>query len=181
MSNKVVFEQTVAALFQNALQGRIDEPLQERLRGAGLDLSRPLEPVYPFAVWMDVIRLAAEHVFPSLSIQDSLTMLGQEFVDGYTRTFLGRLVVMVARGRGPYATVQSAAEAFRSGNNYTQVRVRERGPLSMELWMNEVGPYPEFTAGIISGTLALIGVIPTVKPLEWDGHACTYAISWVFP
>ena len=49
----------------------------------------------------------------------------------------------------------------------------------LELWMNEVGPYPSFTQGLIEAALRASGVTPSVEIKNYDGHGCTYRCSWV--
>lgn len=72
-----------------------------------------------------------------------------------------------------------ATQNFRAGNNYTESKLRELGPTQFELWMNEVGPYPAFTAGIIHAGLRVAGAQDIVIEMSgYDGHACVYRINW---
>jgi uncharacterized protein (TIGR02265 family) len=80
---------------------------------------------------------------------------------------------------GPRRALMRATQNFRAGNNYTESRLKELGPRQFELWMNEVGSLPMFTAGIVHAGLRTAGAEDIRIDLSGhDGHACTYRISW---
>jgi uncharacterized protein (TIGR02265 family) len=175
----LVFEQTLEALFLRGLQGRMNASCKTRLRQAGLDLDQKLRPAYPFNAWMAFLRIAAEELFPELGVDEGCRQLGKAHIAGYRDTMLGRAVLSLLRVLGPRRALARATQNFRSGNNYTESRLVERGPRSFELWMNEVGAYPGFTAGIIEAGLEVAGATQIhIETTEHDGHACTYRISW---
>ncbi len=178
MAEQVVFEQTIEGLFVRGLNGRLTAQAKERLRAAGLDLDRKLLPAYPFDTWMAVLRIAAEECFPRAPLDEALFKVGEALIEGYRETFLGRAVLGMVRVLGPRRTVLRATQNFRSGNNYTEAKVTDVSESCMELWMNEVGPYPTFTSGIICAALRATGVEPKVALEGHDGHACTYRITW---
>lgn len=174
----LVFEQTVEALLR-AAEGRLGAAGKERLRAAGLDVERKLKPSYPFHAWMEFIRIVAEELYPGEPLEEAARKVGEAYVAGFRQTMLGRGVLSMLRVLGPRRTVHRATQTFRAGNNYTESRLRELGPTHMELWMNEVGPLPTFTAGIIrAGLLAAGAQEVEVKLAAHDGHAATYRIRW---
>jgi uncharacterized protein (TIGR02265 family) len=179
LSERLVFSHTVEGLYQRALGGRIDSACLGRLRDIGLDLGRPLLPAYPFDVWMKSIAIVAENVFPGVQPVEARRRLGEELIRGYRETYLGRATLAVAKVFGPKRTLRRSAHNFRSGNNYTEVKIEETGPTSMEMWMNLVGPYPEFTQGIISAGMEVAGAHDVkVEISHHDGEAATYRIAW---
>lgn len=178
MSDKVVFNHTIEGLFVKALGARWSPKAKTRLREAGLDLDKPLLPAYPFEVWMTVLRVASEELFPGEPVDSAMRKLGESFMDGYQTTLLGRAVLGMMTVLGPKRTLLRSTQNFRSGNNYTETRVTEVSPSAMDLWMNEVGPYPTFTAGIMLAALKAAGAKPQVEVRDHDGHACTYRVSW---
>jgi uncharacterized protein (TIGR02265 family) len=92
---------------------------------------------------------------------------------------LGRAVLSMLRVLGPRRALMRATQNFRAGNNFTESKLNELGPGQFELWMNEVGPYPAFTAGIIHAGLRVAGAKDiAVEMTGYDGHACTYRINW---
>ena len=178
----VVFEQTIEGLFVRGLHGRISDRCRQRLKEAGLDLSRRLLPAYPFATWMGCLAIAGEEVFAGSAVDQAQFQLGELMIDGYKETFLGRAVLGMIRVLGPQRTLMRATQNFRSGNNYTESRLVERSPTDLELWMNEVGPFPTFTAGIVHAALAAAGAERVgVEVVGYDGHACSYRVTWGAP
>jgi uncharacterized protein (TIGR02265 family) len=104
--------------------------------------------------------------------------IGVDFLEGYRETFLGRAVLGMIRVLGPSRTLKRATQNFRSGNNYTESRVTEVSSTCCELWMNEVGPWPTFTAGLMHAALSNAGVEPAITVQSFDGHAATYRCAW---
>jgi uncharacterized protein (TIGR02265 family) len=178
VADKVVFEQTIEALFQRSLSSRLTPELKAQLKAAGLNLDAKLLPAYPFDTWMQVLELTARALHADLPVEQAMFRVGEAFLDGYQETFLGRAVLGMIRVLGPRRTVLRATQNFRSGNNYTETKITELEPTVLDLWMNEVGPWPTFTAGIIHATLKATGTEPRIEIRDHDGHACTYRISW---
>jgi uncharacterized protein (TIGR02265 family) len=175
----LVFEQTLEALFLRALHGRLQPECKERLRQAGLDVDQKLRPAYAFNAWMDFLRIAAEELYPGEAVEQGTWKLGEAYIEGFRETMLGRAVLSLLRVLGPRRTLMRATQNFRAGNNYTESKLAEVGPGQFELWMNEVGAYPAFTAGIIHAGLRVAGAQDIrVEPSGYDGHACTYRINW---
>jgi uncharacterized protein (TIGR02265 family) len=175
----LVYEQTVEGLFIRALGNRLTPECRARLSQAGLDVTRKLKPAYPFQSWMTFIRIAAEELYPGMPLAEATFKLGEAHLEGFRETMLGRAVISLLRVIGPKRALLRATQNFRAGNNYTESRVTELGPHQFELWMNEVGEFPEFTAGIIYAGVRLAGAQePRVEPTSYDGHACTYRITW---
>lgn len=176
---RMVHGQVLEGLYVKALAGRIDDKCVERLRAAGLDLAKPLKPFYSFDVWMDSIRIAAEGVFPEVPAVVARNRLGRALIGGYRETLAGRAILGVMRILGPARTLGQSARNFRAGNNYTEADVKEIAAKCYELWMNEVGPYPEFTSGIVeAGIEESGGKNVRVELKGYDGHAATYRITW---
>jgi len=179
LGEQVVFEQTIEGLFIRALGARLTPSAKERLKSAGVDLSRPLLPAYPFDTWMTSLKIAAEEVFASHAQDEAMFKLGELLIDGYKETFLGRAVLGFVRVLGPRRTLGRSTQNFRSGNNYTETRVTDLAPNCAELWMNEVGPYPTFTQGILVAALRASGAQDLkVVVSKFDGHAATYQVTW---
>lgn len=175
----LVFEQTIEALFLRALHGRLTPACKNRLRQAGLDVDQKLRPAYAFDSWMAFLRIASEELFPQEAVGQGTWKLGEAYIEGFRETMLGRAVLSLLRVLGPRRTLMRATQNFRAGNNYTESKLVELTPTQFELWMNEVGAYPAFTAGIIHAGLRVAGAHDVqVEPSGYDGHACTYRINW---
>ncbi|WP_163996102.1 DUF2378 family protein [Pyxidicoccus caerfyrddinensis] len=175
----LIFEQTIEALFLRALSGRLTPECKARLRQAGLDVDQKLRPAYPFDSWMSFLRITAEELFPGEPLEQGTWKLGEAYIEGFRETMLGRAVLSLLRVLGPRRALMRATQNFRAGNNYTESKLKELGPAQFELWMNEVGPYPSFTAGIIHAGLRVAGAQAIfIETSGYDGHACTYRINW---
>ncbi len=175
----LVFEQTIEALFVRALGGKLSIECRARLRQVGLDVDQKLKPAYSFQCWMNTLRILAEEVHPKLPLPEATFKLGEAYVEGFRQTMLGRAVMSLLRVLGPRRTLARATQSFRAGNNYTETRLAELSPTQFDLWMNEVGAFPEFTAGIIQAGMRMSGAKDlNVEPRGYDGHGCTYRISW---
>ncbi|MBI5545876.1 MAG: DUF2378 family protein [Deltaproteobacteria bacterium] len=178
MPEQLVFAQTFESLFVRALGGKIDEGMRARLRELGVDVDR-LEPAYPFATWMKAVALAASMVYPEKPPPEAQQLLGRAVIEGYRATLIGRTLLRFLKVMGPRTAVSTATNAFKTGNNYTETRLRELGPTSVELWMNEVGPFPEFTQGILAAGVEASGARGVkISYSKHDGHAALYSISW---
>jgi uncharacterized protein (TIGR02265 family) len=179
MGEKFVHGQVFEGLFVRAVGAKLDARCRARLREAGFDPDQAIRSVYRFQVWMDCIAIAAAGAYPDLEPRAARRALGRSLLDGYRATFVGKAVLGIMRVLGPARTLAQSARSFRAGNNYTETRVKQLGERSIEMWMNEVGPYPEFTAGIIEGGIVEAGGRDvTVEASGHDGHAATYRISW---
>ncbi len=176
---KVVFEQTMEGMFVRGIGTRMSPKCRGRLKSAGLDLDKKLLPAYPFDTWMKCLQIAAEDLFPTLPNAEAHFKLGQLLIDGYKETFLGRAVLGMVKVLGPRRTLVRSSQNFRSGNNYTDTKLVEVSGTCMELWMNEVGPYPTFTAGILHAAVSAAGASALkVEVVNHDGHAATYRLRW---
>jgi len=177
-AQQVVFEQTMEGLLR-AIRPRMTPACKTRLKAAGLDIDAQLLPAYPFDVWMKCLLASAEETWPHEPRDRALFKVGEAFIEGYRETFLGRAVLGLIRVLGPRRAIHRATRNFRSGNNYTDAKITELSESCLELWMNEVGPYPTFTQGLVEAALRAAGVSPKVEIKDHDGHACTYRCTWV--
>lgn len=179
-SEKLVFTQTVEALFVRALENRLTPACREHLRRAGLDLDQKLERTYTLEQWKEFLRIAAGHVYGGVPAEAAYYSLGERFMDAYFSTFFGRALLGVVRLAGPRRMLLRASMGFRAGNNFSDVEIVERSPTSMELRMNDVlADLPTFAAGLLARAVELCGGWRVVAlPEEFDGTGATLHIRW---
>lgn len=177
---KLVHAQTVEALFARAFENRLTPACREALKKAGLDLDRKLERAYSLDQWKDFLRIAAAHVYGGVPAEAAYYSLGERFMDAWFGTFFGRALLGVARLAGPRRMLMRAGHGFRAGNNFSDVRIVERGPTSLELWMNDVlADHPTFAAGLLARAVELAGGWRVVVlPEGFDGTTSTFHIRW---
>jgi uncharacterized protein (TIGR02265 family) len=179
MPEKLVFEHTVEGLFVRGLVGRVTPVLRERLRGVGVDLDRKLQPAYGFDTWCSAVQVTLRELHPDMPDDVGYGLLGERLVDGYRETVLGRAAFGVIQLLGPRRGVSRARQMFRSGNNYTETRLEDVSPTSVDLWMNEAGPIRYFTRGaLLAGLRATGAVRPAVEVREFTDDHVTYRLSW---
>ncbi|QAT81766.1 hypothetical protein EJ065_0157 [Corallococcus coralloides] len=180
MSNpsEIIFGHTVEGLLL-ALKGRLDGPLRAKLKDAGLDLDRKLEPAYPNATWQKVLHLCAAELFPGVSMNEAQWRLGERFVTGYFETNMGRALQTVVKLLGPARTLERTSRNLASGSNFLHVEVERLGDTDYRIKVNEGGTYPEFIGSICHhGTLAtgVKGLTTVVESRE--GRAAIYRMRW---
>ena len=182
MPEKLVFEHTLEGLFVRALAGRMTPALRERLRTVGVDLDRKLQPAYSFETWCSAVHVSARLLHADLPTDVALARLGESMVEGYRTTVLGRALFSVLQLMGPRRGVARAQQVFRSGNNYTQTRMTDLSPSSLELWMNEAGFIRAFTQGaLLAGLRATGAAEPRVEVYAFTEADVTYRVSWTDP
>lgn len=179
MPEKLVFEHTLEGLFVRGLVGRVTPTLRERLKEVGVDLDRKLQPAYGFDTWCSAVRVAARELHPDVPNEVGYGLLGERMVDGYRETVLGRAAFGVIQLLGPRRGVSRARQMFRSGNNYTEVRLEDVSSTEVDLWMNEAGAIRYFTRGALLAGLRATGArTPEVLVREFSDEHVTYRLTW---
>jgi uncharacterized protein (TIGR02265 family) len=179
MQERLVYEHTMEGLFVRGLAGRVTPGLKDRLRAVGLNLDRRLLPAYAFETWCSCVRLAAQLLLADLPEEEAYHQLGERMVDGFRETLMGRAQFSVLQLLGPQRVLHRAQQSFRSGNNYTEVRVHPLGPGEQEVWMNE----PGFTRYVVQGALvaglrASGAAEPQVRVEGFTEEDVTFRVSW---
>jgi uncharacterized protein (TIGR02265 family) len=177
---KLVYAGTVEALFLKALENRLTPSCRMRLREAGLDLDQKLSPTYTREQWRQFLRVAADHVYAGMPAEAAYYSLGERFIDGYFSTLFGRALLGMVRLAGPRRALAQARLGFRSSTNCCEVRIVERGPTFMEVWLNDImAEQPTFAAGVLARATELAGgQRVAVVPEGFDGQSATFHIRW---
>ncbi|HEX8436035.1 DUF2378 family protein [Archangium sp.] len=179
-SEKLLFAQSVDALFVRALGPHLSREGRRRLKEVGLDLSEPLRPAYPLELWKAFLRVAAGDVFPAASPREAWFSLGERYLQGYRQTAQGRASMALVTRLGPRHTLERVPHNVRAGNNFNEVKVEELGTHAATLWMKDVAAdNPFFACGFLSETLRSAGAGDiSVQPVAFDGTAATFRLTW---
>lgn len=179
-NEKLVFAQSVEALFVRSLGPRLTPEGRRRLRAVGLDLSEPLRPAYALEQWKTFLRVAAPDVFPDASPQAAYFGLGERYVQGYRQTAVGRASMALIAHLGPRGTLERVSHGARAGNNFNEVRVEELKDQTATVWMKDVSAdNPFFACGFLAETLRGSGAADIqVEPIAFDGTAATFRVLW---
>jgi len=178
--DKLVYSGTVEALFLRALENRLTPACRQRLREAGLDLEQKLPPSYTLEQWKQFLRIAADHVYAGMPAEAAYYSLGERFIDGYFSSIFGRALLGMARLVGPRRALTQARLCFRTSANCSEVRIVERGPTEVEVWLTDIGAdLPTFVAGVLTRAAELSGGQRVVAiPEGFDGQSATYYVRW---
>jgi uncharacterized protein (TIGR02265 family) len=177
-SERVTYEGIFDGLLNRTVGKRMTPALKAKLLALGVDIDH-LKPTYAEPVWQSVVDLVCAEIFPTLPKDAALYQLGTEMVGGYGATIFGRALMKMIKLLGPRRTLERAGPNFRSGNNFTEVKLEAKGPTEYAMWMNVVGESGQFIRGALVGMLELAGakdvkidVVPDVAP------AATFHIRW---
>src|SRR5512140_827762 len=104
-AEEVVYDSTVEGLFKRALGERFSLRSKQRLKDAGLDLDGKLQSRYPRLKYYELVRIAAEELYPGKPLDEAYYELGRAFFDGFQQTLLGKTATAMARLLGPRKTL----------------------------------------------------------------------------
>lgn len=177
---RVEFEQTAEGLLKGALEALQHPPLVEKLRGAGLDLTRKLAPAFPAADFYRWVVIAARHRFPQLSEEEACREVGKlAVIRGMQATMLGGALVKALQLLGIRRSLKRIGQSFKNGNNYIEAKVAELGPTSMEIELGPlVGP-PSYFEGILEEGPRLLGARSVeVSRIRTEGEHIVWRVEW---
>lgn len=177
-SKLLVYGPTVDSLFNGVLGDRVTPQLRERLRQAGLDLSRPVLPAYPLNLFEAFLEITAHELYSDVPFDNALRSLGEAQVEAFARTLMGRAAFSFMRMVGVRRSLEQISYSWRNANNFVRTQVHEPSPRTLEVWVNEVGRQPQVIQGTLSRALQLISSQPyRVTMRHYDGHSCTYLLE----
>ena len=174
------FQHTVEGLFVKELARDMTPTLATRLREAGLDLSKPLEPAYPSLRYVEWLRITARQLHPELTEAEGIRRLGQRMLRGYGQTLLGRTIFGVMSVIGVRRSLEKITRSFRTGDNYSDARLEWIGPGELRVTFNEVHDAPTYNQGILEQILTeLKAEQPRVELVSCPGGVeAVYRITW---
>lgn len=174
---RLVFQQSFEGLFR-ALGNPMDARCAERLRELGLDANARLAVAYPLEVWIEALRTAAETLAPGAPLDDAAAVVGRRFIEGYGSTYMGAALLRTVRMLGPRRMLERMTRNLRTGTNYLESTLRERGPTHYELTCRPV-LIPGFYQGLLSAGLEISGAYkPSVQMLRLQGDEAVYELTW---
>ncbi len=176
----LIFDHSVQGLVSRAFPEGIPPELKVKLRDIGVDLDKPLLPAYPHVTWSRCVELISQSVFPHERREVAWRKMGERMVDGYQETMIGRALFATLRLLGPRRMLQRTQKNFRSGNNYTEVRLNDVSPTEVDVWFNETDEVlRHFTSGLVIAGMRVGGAAePRAEVLHKDTRGFTLRASW---
>jgi uncharacterized protein (TIGR02265 family) len=176
---RLVFEHTVEGLFRFSLRTRLSPQGWQALRGAGIDLSKPLLPAYSYEAWRRGLEITVADVYPGLPREEAWRQLGREVVNGMVHTMMGKAMVGVARLLGPLRSLRRLNNTLRSADNYVESRLTELAPGVCEVWLNEVMDQPAYYQGVLEACVALAGARRVrTRVVAREGAGARLHVEW---
>lgn len=179
MSDRYIFAVAVEAFFTRALGDRLDADARARLKAAGIDLGEPLLAAYPAEVFHEGVAIAASAAYPGVDPGEAQYRAGRDHIHGFVESYPGRMMLALARQLEPRTILEYTGTFLRLGNNFTECRARSAGATRIELWMNDVGPVPDWYRGIVACGLELAGIQGVqVARTGSAGPGVTFLVTW---
>lgn len=174
----VVYQDVFESLLKYGIGKRMSPTLREKLRALDADPEQ-LRATYRKEQWDGIIEAVRSGLYPTLSRDEGLRRLGEDLVIGTGQTVIGKTLHSIARMLGPKRTLERTPQSYRTGTNFTEVKLTEKGPGEFEMWMNETGTTAMFVVGSLEGTLRIAGAKnPKVEVVRTDFPASTFRITW---
>ncbi|MCC6337435.1 MAG: DUF2378 family protein [Myxococcales bacterium] len=145
----------VDGVFRKALGPDLTPALLEALAEVGVDLSVPLRPAYPRPTWYRAIEVTAAALYAHETPDAQLRLLGQHVMRALKdRDLIKGPWLSMARLMGPRRALKQAADFAQGGP--IKLTLVEKGKHEVEIHVEE-GAQPEFLAGLLEGTIFLLG------------------------
>jgi uncharacterized protein (TIGR02265 family) len=172
MTRAILFE----GLFVHGLPR--NEAFEQEMREAGFDRD-DLLPQYPLRLFRQCLDIACRHFYPGLTVEEGRRRLGQQFVQGFSQTVLGRVVSVTLPLLGPARFLKKFPEHLRFDSSPILVSSVQMGERQFRMdFRTGVGLSPHFLRGILEESLRATRVNPAIRvvqnsPISFDLH-----ITW---
>lgn len=177
--DQIVFAHSVEGLFARALGGEVPPALQEQIRGLGIDLTKKLLPAYPVQMWNQALEATVRELYPGEPVPQAARQLGERMMHGYRATLVGQALLAMAKIIGPRRALLRSRQNWRSGNNYSEVKVEELSPSDFRLTFNEAGISRWVSQGLLAAGLTFAGARGlSVEVAEFTETEVVYRITW---
>ena len=174
----VVFSQTIDVLFRKTLAALLTPSIEVRLREAGVDLSKPLDPAYPFRIFDDALEIVATHGMPHLEKRVALRRIGEMQVDSFAETFLGKATFQFLKLLSRERFLGRMTKSWRQANNFVEAKLQTEPDGSIIVRINDVGRFPEVIEGVLHAGFKAAGHTTTIETGVRDGLGCEYRVRF---
>lgn len=124
----------------------------------GHPLTQKLQPLYckengrqmaevPVENYLQILEVLAQELYPELPQEDAFFRIGQEAVEGYRQTILGRIQFAAAKIVSPNKIAKIAPANTRQNSNFGEIRWEELAPTKFRYIFEETPVPIAFVAG----------------------------------
>jgi uncharacterized protein (TIGR02265 family) len=178
MEEPVVYQHVFESLLKHGVGTRMTPALREKLKALDADPDR-LKPAYPRDAWDGIMESVREAIYPQLSKEEGQKRLGQDMVIGTGGSVFGKMILQMVKVLGPKRTLLRVPKSYRDGNNFTEVKLTEKGPTEFEMWMSYSGNSSPMVCGSLEETLRIAGARdPKVKVTSTKFPEGVFHITW---
>lgn len=174
----VVFSHTIEVLFRKILAAHLTPSIEARLREVGLDLSKPLDPAYPFRIFDDALEIVATQGMPHLEKREALRRIGEMQVDSFLETFLGKATFQFLKLLSRERFLTRMTKSWRQANNFVDAQFSTEPDGSIVVRVNDVGRFPEVTEGVMHAAFKAAGHSARVETGAREGLGCAYRVRF---
>ncbi|MBS2032984.1 MAG: DUF2378 family protein [Deltaproteobacteria bacterium] len=173
----LVFTPTIEELFVRLLGAQLTPDIRRELREVGLDIDAKLLPAYPVRVLDAAMDVVVRRVFSHLPREVAFAKLGEMQLDAFAQTLLGRAAFQFMRLLSVERFLDRLTRGWRNANNFMEARVTRVEPDVFDVWVNDVGQYPEVIGAIMRRALERLGNEVQVSVASTKGLECTYRLK----
>lgn len=175
MSERLIFGNSVQGML-SAL-GELTPELKKQLITLGVDPDKLL-PAYGVPAYVKLLDFIGAERFPRLAGNERDRALGQEFIRGFGRTFVGKATMTLGRVLGPMRATMRLTRTMRTVNNYSSAEAIPMSANSVQLWCHPV-LRPWYYVGVFEQAgLELHGPTYKVALQKFVQERADFLISW---
>jgi uncharacterized protein (TIGR02265 family) len=173
----VVFAASYESLIR-LLGPKLDARAHERFRAHGVDLEKPLQPAYPYAAWIESLKVTFDLVAPGAPVEVASHRVGRLLVTSLEKTTVGKALFALLRVIGIRRGLDRITRTIRMTNNYSQTKLTEQADGSFEIWCSQV-TYPHYYRGVFEAGLESLGAKDVkVEVLSHDPAGATFSLRF---
>jgi uncharacterized protein (TIGR02265 family) len=146
---------------------------------AGFD-PKQLQPEYPMSTWVACLDVSAKHLHPGVDRFTAWRYIGNQLIEGFLQTLVGRLVATGLPFMSPQSLVNRGPRMMKMAVKEIDVSVKWFD--SQHAVTRFVGPHEGAAfvgAGVLEVCLRRIGVKPILAARALDGYVSELETQWV--
>ncbi len=174
---------TERLIFGNSVQGmlsalgEITPEVKARLIELGVNPDKLL-PAFSVPVYSKLLDFIGAQRFPRLEGHERDRALGQEFIRGFGRTFVGKATMALGSVLGPMRATMRLTRTMRTVNNYSNAEAVPVSAKSVQVWCHPV-LRPWYYVGVFEQAgWELHGPSYKVELQKFEQERADFLISW---